>query len=207
MKELTIKDTIFPLFIGIFIQIIFAVMIFQTAYKHFFFFMFHLAGIIPLIFLLKKGYKLNHFGIKKFNFDIKILFLFLGPVLVWNSIAGRMDFPMLDQIVMNSSFSGKAFLLFQIGIMAPILEEINFRGILQNSLGNTFSKFGNIVSILIQLIVTTFLFSFLHAFAYVSIALGLLFSIGYVVTKNVIYPGMIVHSVNNIIVVGLFIFF
>lgn len=89
---------------------------------------------------------------------------------------------------------GDILTIINVALLAPILEELFFRGVVFNTLKSKYS-------VLISIVVSSFLFSLVHGnilLITTSFIHGLIFAFIYHKYKNIIYP-VALHSFNNII--------
>jgi hypothetical protein len=102
-------------------------------------------------------------------------------------------------------------LLFILGAFAaPIVEEIMFRGVLYRQLRSVSVRFGLALSIIVSILVTSFLFAAIHPQGWVAIPALMSIAIGMNVMREwrgSLLPSMIVHGVSNGLIISLMLTF
>ncbi len=106
---------------------------------------------------------------------------------------------------------GVKTLLFILGAFAaPIVEEIMFRGVLYRQLRSVSVRFGLALSIIVSILVTSFLFAAIHPQGWVAIPALMSIAIGMNVMREwrgSLLPSMIVHGVSNGLIISLMLTF
>ncbi len=101
----------------------------------------------------------------------------------------------------------KLQLVLLASVIAPIVEETMFRGVLYRHLRDATHRLGSTVSALLSATVVSFLFAAIHPQGLV--AVPVLMAIAYALTlarewRGTLLPGMVAHGLNNGVVLGLF---
>lgn len=128
---------------------------------------------------------------------IFLIFFLLSIGIVWVSSLGlSILFPDYvefflsdDELLPSGSPIAAFFLIIYISVIGPIVEEFMFRGLLLNRISYKLNvRYGIIIS--------SFLFAILHFDIIGSFITGVVFSLLYLWTKNLLYP-ILLHIVNN----------
>lgn len=117
--------------------------------------------------------------------------------------------PIIVEIA-NGGWSVRILLVVLAAVAAPIVEETMFRGVLYRHLRSLSHRMGLVASILISILVTSFLFAAIHPQGWVAIPALMGIAIGMNLLREwrgSLIPSMMVHGVSNGIVVSMMLIF
>jgi uncharacterized protein len=168
-----------------------------------------LIGILFILLILKmskKSYKI-YLGLiqprtKLFLFWIGISFLYIGLIEILSSHFEIFKNDFTDQVIRSAD--SKLFLLITAGFIAPIFEEVFFRGFLFKNIEN--SRLGSVGAV----IITSLLFAVIHI-QYDLYVMSVLIPVGFILglsrlkTQSLFVP-IAIHIINNSlsIIMGIF---
>ncbi len=117
--------------------------------------------------------------------------------------------PIIVEIA-NGGWSVRILLVVLAAVVAPIVEETMFRGVLYRHLRSASHRMGLVISILISVLITSFLFAAIHPQGWVAIPALMGIAIGMNLMREwrgTLIPSMMVHGVSNGIVVSMMLIF
>jgi membrane protease YdiL (CAAX protease family) len=91
-------------------------------------------------------------------------------------------------------------IFFLASVVAPLVEEIMFRGVLYRHLREASYKLGFVVSFLVSAFVVSFIFAAIHPQGLLAIPVLMALAFGFTVAREwrgTLVPCMIAHGVNN----------
>lgn len=181
--------------------------------------MFIAGGIICLLILrlvskkqltrLEFGLNLNHIGkIIRVGCGIGVLFFgFTELVEAYSKNLSAASEQVVQDLGLGKSFANDILLLLNVGLFAPVVEEIIFRGAIFNPIFQSLKKINGIpkwAALITGLLVSTFLFVFSHggggqeAQLVLLGILGVLAGLAMYLTNN-LFAAILVHAVNNVL--------
>lgn len=123
--------------------------------------------------------------------------------------AGSGAHPIIVEIA-NGGWDVRILLVFLAAVAAPIVEETMFRGVLYRQLRSASHRIGLLVSIMISILITSFLFAAIHPQGWVAIPALMGIAIGMNLMREwrgSLIPSMMVHGISNGIVVSMLLVF
>ena len=141
-----------------------------------------------------------------------VLMVFQNEVGVENdpfSGAGGGAHPIIVEIA-NGGWDVRILLVFLAAVAAPIVEETMFRGVLYRQLRSASHNIGMVLSIVISILITSFLFAAIHPQGWVAIPALMGIAIGMNLMREwrgSLIPSMMVHGISNGIVVSMLLVF
>ena len=112
--------------------------------------------------------------------------------------------------IANGGLSVRILLVVLAAIAAPIIEETMFRGVLYRQLRTTSHRMGIAISIIISVLLTSFLFAAIHPQGWVAIPALMGIAIGMNLMREwrgSLIPSMMVHGLSNGIVITMMLVF
>jgi membrane protease YdiL (CAAX protease family) len=117
------------------------------------------------------------------------------------------DLPVHPIVFMvTDSWSNILLLLFLASVVAPIVEETMFRGVLHRHLRGGTRRLGNFLSIVISGTITSFIFAAIHPQGLIAVPVLMALAYGFTILREwrgSVVPGMVAHGLNNGIVLTL----
>ena len=123
--------------------------------------------------------------------------------------AGGGAHPIIVEIA-NGGWNVRILLVFLAAVAAPIVEETMFRGVLYRQLRTSSNRMGLVLSIVVSVLITSFLFAAIHPQGWVAIPALMGIAIGMNLLREwrgSLIPSMIVHGTSNGIVVSMMLVF
>lgn len=160
----------------------------------------HVMQVITVIFFLIK-HKISFRDIKlftnKFSFKIAFISAFISIMLLFMNLLCEKLISLPETSSAESSFYATLFMVIFAGFFAPIVEEIEFRGLLFKTQQRSYPM-------IFAVLMSSIMFFILHTgyFNWGALGLGIISSLMLLWTNNLIYS-IIIHFTNNIIIAGL----
>jgi len=91
-------------------------------------------------------------------------------------------------------------LFFQMSVMAPVIEEIMFRGVLYQHLREYSARFGTVMSVILSAFISSFIFAALHPQGLMLVPFLMLIAFLFVFAREwrgSLLPGMMAHGIHN----------
>ena len=135
-----------------------------------------------------------------FNYKLVVLIIALAAMTISTLLENFIPTSENQTIIAQMLAGDKVGMIISTVLVAPVVEELIFRGLLQKLF---FKKMDSVKSVVIFVLVSGILFGFIHTFNF-SLEIipyasaGVIFALTYVFTKDVRY-GMILHAINNLI--------
>jgi membrane protease YdiL (CAAX protease family) len=95
------------------------------------------------------------------------------------------------------------FVFFLAAVVAPLVEETMFRGVLYRHLREASARFGRVVSVLASAILVSFVFAVIHPQGIVAVPVLMALAFGFALAREwrgTLIPGMVGHGLNNVLV-------
>jgi membrane protease YdiL (CAAX protease family) len=99
----------------------------------------------------------------------------------------------------------KISLLFLAAVAAPIVEETMFRGVLYRHLRDASARLGLVVSIVVSILINTFVFAAIHPQGLVAVPALMSLACGMTLVREwrgTLIPAMVIHGVSNGLIMG-----
>jgi membrane protease YdiL (CAAX protease family) len=116
-----------------------------------------------------------------------------------NDSVMRAAHPIVREMV-EGDWGTRLFLLFLASVIAPIVEETIFRGVLYRHLREASRRLGTVGSFLVSAVVVSFLFAVIHPQGLIAVPLLMALAFGFALAREwrgSLLPGMVGHGLNN----------
>ena len=110
--------------------------------------------------------------------------------------------------VLHSGWAGWLQILFVASVMAPLVEETMFRGVLYRHLREATGRWGWFASVALSALLASFVFAALHPQGWLGIPVLMALALGFTAAREwrgSLLPSMTVHALNNAMVLLLLI--
>jgi membrane protease YdiL (CAAX protease family) len=124
------------------------------------------------------------------------------------SSRGLPSHPIVEQVI-QFSWWGRLQILLLASVVAPIVEETMFRGVLFRQLREATNRFGGVWSFLVSALVVSFLFAVIHPQGLLGVPLLMSLAFAFTLAREwrvTLIPSMVAHGINNGIVMMLLLF-
>jgi membrane protease YdiL (CAAX protease family) len=119
-----------------------------------------------------------------------------------NNPLTRAAHPIVRELA-QGDWGTRLFLLVLAGVVAPLVEETMFRGVLYRHLREATRRLGTVGSFLVSAGVVSFLFAVIHPQGLIAVPLLMALALGFALAREwrgTLVPGMVGHSLNNALV-------
>src|SRR5262249_62299076 len=110
--------------------------------------------------------------------------------------------PIIESLA-RGSLEDRLLVLFLAGVVAPIVEETMFRGVLYRHLREASARLGPILSILASATLVSFLFAVIHPQGFVAVPVLMALAFAFALARewrDTLIPAMVAHGMNNVLV-------
>ncbi len=114
--------------------------------------------------------------------------------------------PLVDYLV-HGDTQGIFLAVILACVVAPLVEEIMFRGVLYRHLREASGRWGGMISVLFSGLVTSFVFAVIHPQGLAAVPALMALALGFTIAREwrgTLVPGMVAHALNNGILVAVF---
>ncbi|MGF1581644.1 MAG: lysostaphin resistance A-like protein [Gemmataceae bacterium] len=149
------------------------------------------------------------------GFVVMNLFLLAGdairiPVAQFNGHGPGLEgaHPIVGEVASSANFWDYALIFFLASVVAPLVEEIMFRGVLYRHLRELSDWWGRVLSVVASALCVSFVFAIVHPQALVAVPLLMSLAFGFAVMREwrgSLFPAMVAHGLNNALVLTLLI--
>ncbi len=114
--------------------------------------------------------------------------------------------PIVSEVAGANSFWDYALIFFLASFVAPLVEEIMFRGVLYGHLRELSGRWGRALSVFGSALLVSFVFAIIHPQALIAVPLLMSLAFGFALLREwrgSLFPAMVAHGLSNALVLGL----